>query len=144
MRALALLLLSSVALAQHQHAPVDRARPPAVDRTTSVKDDSGRAAKAAVLPQESVDHAAAHAIPLGKGMAPDGTAWLRIDVSGCYVVHNAEVTGWIAGRACTQAGTIWFVRSRGTVLVWTRPDGIRERVPDANLIADTKLVGSGK
>jgi len=140
MRAIVLaLLVAAPAVAQHDHA-----RPPDVQKTKPVTDDRGRAAVTAQLPQETIDHARAHAIPMGKGMAPDGTAWLRIDASGCYVVHNADVTGWIAGRACPQAGTIWFIRATTGSPVWTRPDGVRERIPAANLIGDTKLVGSGK
>lgn len=96
---------------------------------------------APVMAQEH-DHSG-HAVPAGKGADADGSAWLRITVTGLYTIHNAEVVGQPKNPMHLVAGSVWLVKPHKDALVWTNAAGKKEVVPAENLISTTP-VGSGK
>lgn len=128
--AIVALLLPVIALAQHQHAP------PVV--VTPETDPDRRSVPHVVVPKpgESHDHASMHALPIGGGAAPDGGAWLRIDVPGAYCVHNAEVLEFPNGCPMQMEGNrLYRVMPHPGALLWTPPGGAKGEVPSTQLIA---------
>lgn len=108
------------------------------------KDDHGHHATTAPQKGEDMDHASMHAIPDGKGAAPDGGAWLRIDKTGSYNIPRVTILGQPNNPMWLEANKVYRVMPHSGPLVWTPPGGKQGVVPPVNLIAPTALVGSKK
>jgi hypothetical protein len=82
------------------------------------------------------DHNRMHEPPKGTGAAPDGGAWLRVDVDGVYTIHNGYILDFAPRRKNLQlVGQRYYrVLPHRGALIWTRADGVRERVPKDNLL----------
>ncbi|MEO6567053.1 MAG: hypothetical protein ABIO63_13600 [Casimicrobiaceae bacterium] len=131
MKAWALLLLAGPVLAQPHHAP----QPTQAIRAKDLQDKSRGVVMVAPNPGETIDHAAGHALPIGKGADPKLGAWLRPDVTGSHNIPRVEVLGQPNNPMWLVAGRIYRIKPWAGPLVWTPPDGVQGPVPDANLLA---------
>ena len=89
------------------------------------------------------DHDSMHSIPDGPGPAADGSAWLRIDVTGQYLIHNANIVGQIDNPMYLVANRAYRVLPHPGPLIWTPPGGKMGPVP-LHLLSPPIAVGSGK
>jgi hypothetical protein len=118
--------MPALAWAQHDHG--------IPQKTISVKDEKGRAAKVAVRPGDTVENARLYAMPIGKGAAANGAAYLRPDVTGEYRILNACINNDDSAQPkLLVAGQLYRISQHKGPLVWVKPDGKRGTVPAANL-----------
>lgn len=150
MRALILALLATGAFAQrpadtsvgkppHWHQPASAPTAKGAPVLVAPKNDPDKRGRPMVIVPdhgEDLDHASMHALPVGSGAAPDGGAWLRIDVSGRYCIHNARVLEFPAGCPMLMEGNrVYRIMPHKGPLVWTPPGGKQGVVPSSLLIA---------
>ncbi len=120
-------LFAAPALAQHDHHAIPQ-------KTVVVKDENGKTAKTAVRPGDTVENARLYAMPIGKGAASNGAAYLAPDVTGYYRILNACISNDNSGKPrLLVAGQIYRISQHKGPLIWVTPDGYRSAVPAANL-----------